>query len=113
MRASTDGSPCVQEYPSRATPLFAPDAVNDPQGFGARIFYGEGLFPIADLTTALHRLGLVPDTPLTVLGAELFNDVPQGVPFGVFGPGPEPLGAGLANTRTLRISPLTPVRDAC
>ena len=98
------------------TPLHA-FPVNELQSVDSRVFYGEGLFPIADLTAALNRLGLLPDTPLTVLGAELFNDVLQGTPVGPFGEtqaaDPDPLGTGLANTRTLRISPLTSVRDAC
>ena len=85
------------------TRLLAPHVANDPQGDGSRILYGEGLIQIADLTAAFQSLGLLPDTPLTVLAAELFADPPTA----------DPLGAGLANARTMRISPLASVRDAC
>ena len=85
------------------TRLQAPHAANAPQVDGSRILYGEGLIPIADLTAAFQSLGLFPDTPLTVLAAELFADPVT----------PDPLGADLANARTMRISPLSAVRDAC
>jgi hypothetical protein len=76
---------------------------DNPVGVGLRVLYGEGLVTSADLATALSSLGLLPDTPLTVLAAELLTDTQQG----------DPLGAQLPETRTLRISPLASVRDAC
>jgi hypothetical protein len=85
------------------TRLLAPFAGNFPVGEGLRVLYGEGLVSSADLATALSSLGLEPGTPLTVLAAELLADVPQ----------QDPLGAQLPGTRTLRISPLASVRDAC
>ena len=76
---------------------------DNPIDFGPRVLYGEGLAPSALLTTALSSMGLRPDTPLTVLAAELLADRPQ----------QDPMGAQLPGTRALRISPLAPVRDAC
>ena len=85
------------------TRLVAPKAGNDPQGEGSRVLSGEGLVASADLATALSSLGLPPDTPLTVLAVELLTDKPQ----------QDPLGAELPWAKTLRISPLASIRDAC
>jgi hypothetical protein len=85
------------------TRLLAPFEGNFPIGEGLRVLYGEGLVSSADLAAALSSLGLLPDTPLTVLAAELLTDTPD----------QDPLGADLPATRTLRISPLASVRDAC
>jgi hypothetical protein len=85
------------------TRLVVPHVGDIPVGEGFRVLYGQGLVPSADLATALSSLGLLPNTPLTVLAAELLTDAPQ----------QDPLGAQLPGTRTLRISPLASVRDTC
>lgn len=85
------------------TQLFAPHQLNDPDGEGARVLYGEGLIPLVPLADTLHRLGLSPDTPLTVLAIEMFKDPPEA----------DPLGSRLGQARILRTSPLAPVPDAC
>jgi hypothetical protein len=85
------------------TRLFAPHVLNELQGDGARILNGEGLIAINDVAAALQRLGLGAGTPLTVLAAEMFGD-PAEV---------DPLGDRLGHARMLRVSPLTPVPEAC
>ena len=54
------------------TRLRAPGAVD-----GSRILYGEGLIPTSNLTATLGTFGLPSDTPLTILAAELFSEVPH------------------------------------
>jgi hypothetical protein len=85
------------------TVLGVPQIGNDPQDTGSRILYGEGVIFTQTLDTALRSFGLPLDTPLTVLAAELFKD-----PFDS-----DPIGEHLGYSRTLRISPLAAVRDAC
>jgi hypothetical protein len=71
--------------------------------YGARVLYGEALFPLDEVRGWLRQFTLPDDTPLTVLAAELFT-----------GPAEEdPFGADLGNARMLRVSPLAPVPDAC
>ena len=65
--------------------------------------YGFGVLETATVTNALGQLGLPADAPLTVLAAEVFADPPEN----------DPLGDRLGHARTLRISPLATVRDAC
>lgn len=64
---------------------------------------GEGRIPFTIIHDALQRLGLPPNTPLTVMTAEMFGRPRQ----------QEPLGAGLGHARILRTSPLIAVPDAC
>ena len=65
--------------------------------------YGESVFELRSITHALGQLGLPADSPLTALAAEVFADPRQ----------TDPLGDRLGHARTLRISPLVPVPDAC
>ncbi len=85
------------------TQLFAPHQLNDPDGEGQRILYGEGLIALSTLAGTLLRLGLPPDSPLTVLALEMFADPPEA----------DPLGNRLGQARILRTSPLAAVPDAC
>lgn len=85
------------------TVLTLPQVPNAAQDGGSRILYGEGLVFAQTLDTALRSFGLPLKTPLTVLAAELFGD-PAGI---------DPLGERLGYSRTVRVSPLAEVRDAC
>ena len=76
---------------------------NDIEGIGGRVVYGEALISLDFITGVLNRLGLPPDTPLTVLAMEMFANPPE----------PNPVGTRLGHARILRISPLVPVPDAC
>jgi hypothetical protein len=90
------------------TQLATPQIANDPMGDGSRILYGEGVIFTQTLNTALTSFGLALDTPLTILAAELFRDPSVKDPSDI-----DPLGERLGHSRTLRISPLAAVRDAC
>jgi len=92
------------------TQLFAPHPGNpelpggifsDPRT--APVVYGLGGFDADTITSGLRQLGLSPETPLTVLAAEVFADPRES----------DPLGDRLGHARLLRISPLVPVPDAC
>ena len=83
--------------------LFAPQAGNDPQRTGVPVLFGEAVFDPDTVTNGLQQLGLPAGEPLTVLAAELFADPREN----------DPLGDRLGHARTLRISPLVPVPDAC
>jgi hypothetical protein len=83
--------------------LAPPRTGNDLIDFGARVLYGEALFPLDQVRDRLREFALPEETPLTVLAAELFTNPAEEDPF----------GADLGNARTLRVSPLAPVPDAC
>ena len=88
----------------RRARLLPPHFGNDPEAAsGARLLYAEGLFAIEDIRRELAEFGLPPDTPLTALAAELFQEPAE----------EDPLGADLGKGRLLRVSPLVPVPDAC
>ncbi len=83
--------------------LFAPRLGNDPLGAGARVLHAEGVFALDEVGRVLAQFGLPPETPLTALAAELFQEPAER----------DPLGADLGKGRLLRVSPLVPVPDAC
>jgi hypothetical protein len=83
--------------------LFGLHVGNDPERLGVVANYGEGIFDEDTVAQSLSRLGLRADEPLTVLAAELFADPRES----------DPLGNRLGHARTLRISPLVPVPNAC
>jgi hypothetical protein len=83
--------------------MAGPQVSNDPTEIDARIAYGEGIIFTQTLEAALRSFGLPLDSPLTVLAAEVFRDPPD----------TDPIGEHLGYSRTLRISPLAAVRDAC
>jgi hypothetical protein len=85
------------------TVMAGPQVSNDPTEIDARIAYGEGIIFTQTLEAALRSFGLPLDSPLTVLAAEVFRDPPD----------TDPIGEHLGYSRTLRISPLAAVRDAC
>lgn len=87
----------------RRAQLFAPLRGGELGVHDARILYGEGLISLADVESGLRALGLPQQTPLTALAAEIFADPAE----------PDPLGERLGHARTLRISPLIPIPDAC
>jgi hypothetical protein len=89
-------------------PLLPPATIfNAGLEANAAVLFGEGQVAAVNLQQLLRAAGLPADTPLTVLAVELFgaaNDV---------NPAPDPLGLNLGFARMLRVSPLSPVPDAC
>lgn len=69
----------------------------------ARLLFGEGAFPVADIQNLLKRLGLPHDAPLTTLAVEFFTDPSVA----------DPLGRDVGHARMLRVSPLISVPDVC
>ncbi|MGJ5818618.1 hypothetical protein [Paludibaculum fermentans] len=89
-------------------PLLPPAALfNAGLEGNAALLYGEGAIEIAAVHEMLKRVGLPAEAPLTVLAVECFGAASDE------NPAPDPMGADLGFSRMLRVSPLTPVPDAC
>ena len=65
--------------------------------------YAESMFAIDEVHASLRLYGLADDTPLTAMAVEFFT-APEVS---------DPLGRELGAARTLRMSPLVPIPDAC
>jgi hypothetical protein len=87
-----------------------PADLNRDHLHGASVLdFGTGKFDQKQVTGTLQMLGLPPDSPLSVLTAEVIGE-----PFaGSERPMVDPLGKFLGEVRILRTSPLTPLQAVC